>query len=153
MAIRRLNNELKDLKKFLPENCSAGPVSSNMYHWKGTIIGPTKSPYEGGVFVLDMVFPNDYPYKPPKVKFLTKIYHPNISGQEICLDILKTQWSPALNVQKLLLSICSLLTDPNPDDPLVPDIADKYVKCRVEHDISAREWTIAYATDLESGFS
>ncbi|KAG8008885.1 Ubiquitin-conjugating enzyme E2 D4 [Nibea albiflora] len=85
------------------------------------------SPYQGGVFFLTIHFPTDYPFKPPKVAFTTKIYHPNInSNGSICLDILRSQWSPALTVSKVLLSICSLLCDPNPDDPLVPDIAHIY---------------------------
>merc|ERR1719253_1049377 len=87
-------------------------------------MGPPDSPYAGGVFFLDIHFPADYPFKPPKVHFTTRIYHCNInSNGGICLDILKDQWSPALTISKVLLSICSLLTDPNPDDPLVPDIA------------------------------
>ena len=82
------------------------------------------SPYAGGVFFLSITFPTDYPFKPPKVSFTTKIYHPNINANgSICLDILRDQWSPALTISKVLLSICSMLTDPNPDDPLVPDIA------------------------------
>ncbi|XP_063564553.1 ubiquitin-conjugating enzyme E2 D4 isoform X11 [Gorilla gorilla gorilla] len=85
------------------------------------------SPYQGGVFFLTIHFPTDYPFKPPKVAFTTKIYHPNInSNGSICLDILRSQWSPALTVSKVLLSICSLLCDPNPDDPLVPEIAHTY---------------------------
>ncbi|XP_049997208.1 ubiquitin-conjugating enzyme E2 D4 isoform X2 [Alexandromys fortis] len=85
------------------------------------------SPYQGGVFFLTIHFPTDYPFKPPKVAFTTKIYHPNInSSGSICLDILRSQWSPALTVSKVLLSICSLLCDPNPDDPLVPEIAHTY---------------------------
>jgi ubiquitin-conjugating enzyme E2 D/E len=83
-------------------------------------MGPDDSPYTGGVYFMDIHFPADYPFKPPKVSFTTKIYHCNInSNGGICLDILKDQWSPALTISKVLLSICSLLTDANPDDPLV----------------------------------
>nr|XP_058917333.1 ubiquitin-conjugating enzyme E2 D2 isoform X7 [Kogia breviceps] len=90
-------------------------------------MGPNDSPYQGGVFFLTIHFPTDYPFKPPKVAFTTRIYHPNInSNGSICLDILRSQWSPALTISKVLLSICSLLCDPNPDDPLVPEIARIY---------------------------
>merc|ERR1712244_36897 len=89
--------------------------------------GPTDSCYAGGVFFLNIVFPSDYPFKPPKVQFTTKIYHCNVnSNGAICLDILKDQWSPALTVSKVLLSLSSLMTDCNPDDPLVPEIATVY---------------------------
>jgi len=125
MTSKRINSELQELINSPPANCSAGPVNEDIYHWQATIMGPSKSPYEGGVFYLSIKFPKDYPFKPPKIIFLTKIYHCNInSGGAICLDILKEQWSPALTVSKVLLSICSLMDDPNPDDPLVPEIAD-----------------------------
>ncbi|KAL6092962.1 hypothetical protein STEG23_002908 [Scotinomys teguina] len=98
-----------------------------VFHWQATIMGPNDSPYQGGVFFLTIHFPTDYPFKPPKVAFTTRIYHPNInSNGSICLDILRSQWSPALTISKVLLSICSLLCDPNPDDPLVPEIARIY---------------------------
>ena len=110
-------------------------------------MGPEDSPYSGGVFFLNIVFPPDYPFKPPKVTFTTKIYHCNInSNGSICLDILKDQWSPALTISKVLLSISSLLTDANPDDPLVPEIANLYKNNRESHDNTAREWTQRYAT-------
>ena len=109
-------------------------------------MGPDESPYSGGVYFLNIHFPTDYPFKPPKITFTTRIYHPNInSNGSICLDILKDQWSPALTVSKVLLSISSLLCDPNPDDPLVPNIAHEYKTDKVKYEASAREWTRKYA--------
>uniref|UniRef100_A0A453S7A8 UBC core domain-containing protein n=2 Tax=Triticinae TaxID=1648030 RepID=A0A453S7A8_AEGTS len=123
-----------------------GPVAEDMFHWQATIMGPSESPYAGGVFLVTIHFPPDYPFKPPKVAFKTKVFHPNInSNGSICLDILKEQWSPALTVSKVLLSICSLLTDPNPDDPLVPEIAHMYKSDRAKYESTARSWTQKYA--------
>ena len=109
-------------------------------------MGPDDSPFAGGVFFLNIHFPTDYPFKPPKCTFTTRIYHPNInSNGSICLDILKDQWSPALTISKVLLSISSLLTDANPDDPLVPEIAHIYKTDRAKYEATAREWTRKYA--------
>lgn len=125
-------------------------------------MGPGDSPFQGGVFFLAIHFPTDYPFKPPKVNFTTRIYHPNInSNGSICLDILRDQWSPALTISKgtllgtsgrmlliydaVLLSICSMLTDPNPDDPLVPEIAHVYKTDRARYEATAREWTRKFA--------
>jgi ubiquitin-conjugating enzyme E2 D/E len=146
MSIRRLTAELTDLKKDCPDFCSAGPRDGNMYLWDGVIMGPADSPYSGGIFNLEIHFPTDYPFKPPKVLFVTRIYHPNIHPQgQICLDILKDMWSPALTISKVLLSICSLLTDPNPKDPLCPEIANEYINDRNLYEDKAREWTMLYA--------
>mmetsp|Transcript_29483 Transcript_29483/g.65389 ORF Transcript_29483/g.65389 Transcript_29483/m.65389 type:complete len:148 (-) Transcript_29483:110-553(-) len=146
MALKRIQRELQELGRDPPANCSAGPVGDDLFHWQATIMGPDESPYSGGVFFLDIHFPADYPFKPPKVSFTTRIYHCNInSNGGICLDILKEQWSPALTVSKVLLSICSLLTDPNPEDPLVPEIAQILKSNRTQHDATAREWTAKYA--------
>ena len=110
-------------------------------------MGPPDSPYQGGLFFLRIQFTPEYPFKPPKVKFTTKIYHPNINADGgICLDILKDQWAPSLTVGKILLSISSLLTDPNPDDPLVPEIANLYKSNRPAYEEMARSWTQQYAT-------
>jgi len=147
MALKRINKELADLGKDPPANCSAGPVGDDMFHWQATLMGPGDSPYAGGVFFLDIHFPADYPFKPPKVHFTTRIYHPNINQNGgICLDILKDQWSPALTTSKVLLSICSLLTDPNPDDPLVPEIAALYKSNIDKFNEKAREYTKRFAT-------
>ena len=146
MSLKRINKELSDLGKDPPANCSAGPVGEDLFHWQATIMGPADSPYAGGVFFLNINFPTDYPFKPPKVCFTTRIYHPNInSNGSICLDILRDQWSPALTISKVLLSICSMLTDPNPDDPLVPEIASIYLKDRARYESTGREWTRRYA--------
>ena len=146
MAATRIQRELKDLSTNPPANCSAGVTDSNLYNWQATIMGPEGSPYDGGVFNLSIEFPTDYPFKPPRVQFTTKIYHCNINSQGgICMDILKDQWSPALTINKVLLSICSLMNDPNPDDPLRPEIAEIYKRDRKTYNINAKLYTERYA--------
>ncbi|KAI9493700.1 ubiquitin-conjugating enzyme/RWD-like protein [Zychaea mexicana] len=141
-SAKRISKELAEISLDPPANCSAGPKGDNLYEWVSTIAGPSGSPYAGGIFFLDVHFPQEYPFKPPKVVFRTRIYHCNINSQgAICLDILKDNWSPALTISKVLLSICSLLTDANPHDPLVGSIAQEYLNDREEHDRVAREWT------------
>eukprot|EP01083_Nonionella_stella_P160905 526378_1 len=140
MALRRITRELRDLEQDPVANCSAGPAADDLFKWTGLIMGPKDTPYEDGLFFLDIVFPQDYPFKPPKVKFTTYIYHCGINDKGgNMLDILKDNWSPALTISKLLLSLCSLLTDPNPDDPLVPEIAKLYRTNRQLHDRKANE--------------
>ena len=150
MQETRLKKEYKEFISDPPLFCSGGPIYNNdkidYSEWNATITGPLSSPYENGVFELNISFPPNYPFKPPYVTFKTPIYHPNISKNgEICLDILKTEWSPALTISKVLLSICSLLTDPNPDDPLRPAVADLYIHNKLEYDLNAREYTRKYA--------
>lgn len=146
--MQRIQKELLEIQREPPETISAGPVrESNMFQWEGFIIGPTGSPYEGGMFRLAILYPDDYPFRPPCVRFTTQIYHPNISkGGSICLDILKQSgWSPALTITKVLLCISSLLTDANPEDPLEPDIAHIYKVNRELFDENARLMTQRYA--------
>ena len=145
--MNRIQAEYKDVRSEPPENVSAGPIDeNNLYIWEATILGPSNSPYAGGIFKLNILFPNDYPFKPPKIKFTTPIYHPNINKQgSICLDILTTNWSPVLSISKLLLSICSLLTDPNPNDPLDEEIAKLYIEDKSKYLINARNYTLKYA--------
>jgi ubiquitin-conjugating enzyme E2 D/E len=149
MALRRIQKELEDIRKDPPAGCSAGPVNDDLFAWEGVIFGPSDSPYAGGVFKLSIRFPTEYPFKQPHIQFNTKIYHPNInSAGGICLDILKSQWSPALTISKVLLSILSLLTDPNPNDPLVPEIANQYKANRELYNEVATQWTMLYANDI-----
>jgi len=150
MSEQRIRKELKLLQeesKSMP-GCSAGPVDDDLSTWQGIIIGPEGTPYVGGVFKLEIIFPSDYPYKAPKVTFTTPIYHCNINrAGNICLDILKDKWSPVLTIGKVLLSICSLLSDPNPDDPLAPEIAEVFKNDRAKHDETAAAYTARYACE------
>jgi ubiquitin-protein ligase len=147
--LRRLQNELKEISVSPPDNCSANIVSDNINKWKAIIMGPAGSPYENGIFYLTIEFGENYPFSPPSCKFLTYIYHPNIDKYgNICLDILKNNWTPAINVSKLLISICSLLDDPNPHDPLDISISDLYKKDITEFRRLAREYTLQYASEF-----
>ena len=144
--MQRIRKELEDLQEDPLTHCSAGPSGDDLFTWEATLMGPSDSPYEGGAFFLDITFPAKYPFVPPKVYFRTRIYHPNIDSKgNICLDILKDRWSPALTISKVLLSICSLLTDPNPDDPLVTTIANLYRANIDEFNKVARVYTQRYA--------
>lgn len=100
----------------------------NIYEWNVKLTAPEGSLYHGGVFNLKVTFPSEYPFKPPNIVFLTKIYHPNINANgNICLDILKESWTPALTIQKVIISLISWLDEPNPKDPLVPEIGRLYL--------------------------
>ncbi|XP_054422610.1 ubiquitin-conjugating enzyme E2 D3-like [Pteronotus mesoamericanus] len=145
-TLKHLEKKLKDISTDPPPLCSAGPVGEDMFSWKGAITGPEDSPYEGGVFSLNIHFPRDYPFRYPSIYFTTRIYHPNISRQgSISLDILGSEWSPAVSISKVLISISSMLCNPNPADPLVPSIARMYLKDRDTYNTMARAWTRKYA--------
>ena len=141
---KRILKELNDIQG-LP--LSAEIIDNNIYHWYVSFMGPENTPYQNGIFFLDVKFPESYPMDPPIITFKTKIYHCNINSRGgICLDILNKQWSPALTISKVLLSICSLMSDPNPDDPLVPEIADLLKTNKKLHDTNALQWTQQYAS-------
>jgi ubiquitin-conjugating enzyme E2 D len=144
MSIKRLNKELKEIQ--FEKMFETEIIEDNIFNWESIIIGPEKTPYENGVFKLSINFSDTYPFKPPKVKFLTKIYHPNINKYgSICLDILNKNWSPALTISKLLLSISSLLSDPNPDDPLDVKAAELYLNNREEFNKTARSYVVRFS--------
>ena len=115
----RICNEINNLKKEPPTGISISVNEKNILFWEAIIIGPNDSPWEGGFFQLRINIPDDYPYKPPNIKFLTQMFHPNIYRDgKICLDILQDKWSPVYDIRSVLISLQSLLTDPNLNLPL-----------------------------------
>lgn len=146
LTIKRINKEIDFINEFDKDLFWAEPLEGNIKKWRGYLIGQKDTVYDGGKFELSIEFTNEFPFKPPKIFFITPIYHCNINSRGgICLDILKNNWSPALTLNKILLSLCSLLNEPNPDDPLVPEIAKLYKENKVLHDLNAREFTKKYA--------
>lgn len=143
---RRIMKETSRLMSEPVPGITALPDEHNGRYFHVTIAGPKDSPFEGGVFKLELFLPEEYPMAAPKVRFMTKIYHPNVDKLgRICLDILKDKWSPALQIRTVLLSIQALLSAPNPDDPLANDVAEKW-KVNEEQAIeTARAWTRLYA--------
>lgn len=139
--------ETHGLAKDPPPGSVVTPDENNERHFHIKMLGPKGSPYDGGVFDLELFLPDGYPMKPPTVRFLTRIFHPNIDSiGRICLDILKKQWSPALQIRTVLLSIQALLSSPNLDDPLANDVA-KIWQSNAEKAIEiAKQWTRVYAT-------
>ena len=126
----------------------AEPSESNARHFFVKIAGPSDSPYEGGLFALELFLPEEYPLVAPKVLFRTKIYHPNIDRLgRICLDILKNKWSPALQIKAVLLSIQALMSAPNVDDPLDEAVADHWKNDEAGAIEQARQWTVQYANN------
>ena len=144
---QRIIKETQKLKKDPISGISAEAFSDNPRYFNVIISGPKDSPYEGGKFHLQLYLPEEYPMVPPKCIFMTKIYHPNIDFLgRICLDILKKNWSPALQIRAVLLSIQSLLNDPNTADPLNEKVNDHWLKDRKDAEKTAREWTQKYAS-------
>lgn len=125
---------------------SAKPHQDNLRHFLVAMEGPQHSPYAGGMFNLELFCPEDYPMSPPQLRFVTRIFHPNIDKLgRICLDILKDKWSPALQIRTVLLSVQALLGAPNPDDPLANDVAEEWKRDEAGAIRKAAEWTRLYA--------
>ncbi|KAJ1813293.1 ubiquitin-conjugating enzyme E2 N [Coemansia sp. RSA 2599] len=145
-ATKRILKEVERLNKDPVPGILAQPIENNIRYFEVYMDGPSQSPYEGGRFKLELFLPEEYPMAPPKVRFLTKMYHPNIDKLgRICLDILKDKWSPALQIRTVLLSIQALLSAPNPDDPLANDVAEQWKTNEKLAIQTAAQWTKMYA--------
>lgn len=122
-------------------------IDDSPFHLLGTFPGPEGTAYEGGTFKVDINIPDSYPFTPVKMKFITKVYHPNVSSASgaICLDILKDAWSPVLTLKSTLISLQSLLCSPEPNDPQDAEVAKHYVTSKTGFEETARYWTKVYA--------
>ncbi|PKK22937.1 ubiquitin-conjugating enzyme E2T [Columba livia] len=147
----RLKRELALLSTEPPPGITCWQNQNQLDNLRAQILGGADTPYEKGIFNLEIVVPERYPFEPPKIRFLTPIYHPNIdSAGRICLDVLKLPpkgaWRPSLNISTLLSSIQLLMAEPNPDDPLMADISSEYKYNKQLFLRNAREWTQKHAS-------
>ena len=143
---RRIVKETQRLQSDPDIGVSAVPCMLNLRYFNVTIAGPNLSPYQEGIFKLELFVPEEYPMGPPKVRFLTKVYHPNIDKiGRIGLDVLMDKWCPALQIRTVLLSIQALLSAPNPDNPLATDVGEHWKKNKQAAIATAKEWTRKYA--------
>lgn len=162
-----LIHRFTDCKNDKSSNIKIELIDESPFHLKGSFPGPEGTPYEGGHFEVvsqkyptqatplricfpshqDIVIPTTYPFQPVKMKFITKVYHPNISSASgaICLDILKDAWSPVLTLKSTLISLQSLLCSPEPNDPQDAEVAKHFTASKGSFDETARYWTQIYA--------
>ncbi|KAL1987235.1 hypothetical protein VTN96DRAFT_4567 [Rasamsonia emersonii] len=146
---RRIAKEIADIHADPHSQVTAEPVGGgdDLTHLRGSFRGPPGTPYEGGTYYVDIRIPNEYPFRPPIMKFETKVWHPNVSSQTgaICLDTLSTAWSPVLTIKSALLSLQSLLSTPEPKDPQDAEVANMLLRKPKEFERVAREWAIVFA--------
>ncbi|XP_063057860.1 ubiquitin-conjugating enzyme E2 T [Engraulis encrasicolus] len=152
----RLKRELQMLSTEPPSGISCWQSDDRIDDLQALIVGGANTPYEGGVFSLEIKIPERYPFEPPKMRFLTPIYHPNIDNAgRICLDALKLPpkgaWRPSLNISTVLTSIQLLMAEPNPDDPLMADISSEFKYNKQVYLEKAKSWTEKHAVQKNDG--
>ena len=151
----RMRKEVERLRNDPPHGVSCWPKEGRIDCLEAKLVGSKDTPYEGGIFKLEIKIPERYPFEPPQVQFLTKIYHPNIdTAGRICLDVLKSppqgSWKPAHNISTVLTSIQLLVSEPNPDDGLMADISHEYKHNRPRFVEKAKEWVQMYAKEEDN---
>lgn len=148
---RRLLKDLNALQKFKNDGIFAQPLEDDIMTWTAIIMGPEKTPFEGGTFSLVLTFDENYPQHPPEVSFISEIFHPNVyPNGDLCLDILKSRWSPSFDVMSVLLSIQSLFHDPNTKSPANVEAAKLYDENREEYEAKVKLCVKKSWTDIET---
>jgi len=150
IAVQRIKREFKEVVKSEEVarcHIKVELINDSFTELRGEIAGPPDTPYEGGTYILEIKIPETYPFNPPKVRFITKIWHPNISSVTgaICLDILKDQWAAAMTLRTVLLSLQALLAAAEPDDPQDAVVAKQYKELPDIFKLTATHWSNAYA--------
>lgn len=143
----RIQKELKEIENDKASGVTVQLQGNSLQRLIGFVPGPRDTPYEGGLFLVDIELGDQYPFVAPKMRFITKVWHPNVSSASgaICLDILKDQWSPALTLKTALLSLQALLSSPQPDDPQDAVVAKQYLSELTKFNSTAKYWTEAFA--------
>ncbi|KAI3404982.2 ubc1 [Candida oxycetoniae] len=156
--VKRIAKELEECRQDKQSGVTLILNNDNdLTHLTGYFQGPPGTPYQGGTFQVAIDIPNEYPFKPPQMKFTTKVYHPNISSVTgaICLNILKDKWTPVLTLKSTLISLQLLLQSPEPNDPQDAEVAKHYLSNKKGFEETAAYWTKLYAnngnTDESSG--
>ncbi|XP_064635252.1 ubiquitin-conjugating enzyme E2 T-like [Lineus longissimus] len=152
--VARMKREVQIFQQSPPHGISCWTKGNHLTELEANIIGGEGTPYEGGIFKLEVNISDRYPFEPPKVKFVTPIYHPNIdNGGRICLDSLKMPpkgaWKPSLNISTILTQIQQLMAEPNPDDPLMADISNEFCYNKPLFLKTAAEWTKKHASQKD----
>lgn len=151
---RRLLKDFKNLKDSKNKTVFASPLEDDILTWCALIVGPKETPFEDATFSMTMTFDESYPSTPPLCKFISKVFHPNIyTNGDLCLDILTNRWSPTYNVLSVLISVQSMLNDPNIQSPANLEAAnlydnDKQLYVRRVRDSVEKSW---YDLDEEDG--
>ena len=146
-ATRRLNKELADIRKNAEGAFTDIQVDeTNVLRWQGLLV-PDNPPYNKGAFRVEINFPPEYPFKPPKLTFLTKIYHPNVDEKgQVCLPIITAEhWKPATKTEQVLAALVALIHAPEPEHPLRGDLAEEYLKHKPQFMKKAEEETVKFA--------